>query len=113
MKRQSSSVSATVIVASVDRRKRNLVNPEETVPRLITVADSVNDAPAAGFASLAMGAATVRSAPDDAGSGGPGSRGPGSAGRPASPDAATTTATDAKQLLPVSDSPLTASTHAP
>ena len=75
MKRQSSSVSATVIVASVDRRKRNLVNPEEAVPRLITVADSVNDAPAAGFASLAMGAATVRSAPDDAGPGDPGPAG--------------------------------------
>ena len=58
-------------------------------PALSTRTDRVNGAPAAGTLSLTVGAATAKSSSD------------------------TVTGTDDEQLLVMSDSPVTGSTHAP
>ena len=91
------SVSAVVMAASVERYQRSVVAGASPLPSLRTVAVRVKEVPAVGRLSVTEGAATTRSGATRGGGGGSG----------------TVTGTEGEQLLVVSASPETASTHAP
>ena len=86
------SVSEGVMFGSVDRYQRTITASPEPLPRLPKrrLKLRVNDPPADGLSSLTVGDPTTRSEL-----------------------AGTVTVTDEEQLLPVADSSVTASTHAP
>ena len=85
------------MAASVERYQRSVVAGASPSPSFRTVAVMVKEAPAVGRLSVTEGAATTRSGSSCGGGGAAG----------------TVTCTEGEQLLAVSTSPETASTHAP